>query len=423
MKSKDQAHSTLDLLFHCEGVPAEIISDGAKELVQGEFRRKVRAAGAHAKEIEPYSPWLNRAETAIKALKRMTNTAMSKSQASVRLWDICLELQCLIRSSIAHNIYALNDDVPNTAVSGDTTDISHLCEFAWYDWVWYLDPVDFPEDKRKLGRWLGPAHDIGDAMCARILARNSQIISRTTYSPLSTSDLNSQQVKLLQESFEKNVRLVMNEDDRIKNTYVFEVEPSEFETYSDHYTGDQETMPQADEYDHEAFNEYINAEVMIPRHDHIGAGRIIGQKKDRDGNPIGRSNPDPVLDTRILEVQFPDGNVQEYAANVIAEHLYSQVDDEGRRYLLMDETVDHRKDGSAVAADDLYYTDKRGVKQMRRTTKGWQLLLQWKDGSNTWIPLKDLKESNPVDVAEYVVANKLVHEPAFAWWVPDVLRK
>jgi hypothetical protein len=130
-----------------------------------------------------------------------------------------------------------------------------------------------------------------------------------------------------------------------------------------------------------------------------------------------------VLDTRILEVQFPDGNVQEYAANVIAEHLYSQVDDKGCRYLLMDEIVDHRKDGLAVAADDLCYTDKRGVKQMRRTTKGWQLLLQWKDGSNTWIPLRDLKESNPVDVAEYAVANKLVHEPAFAWWVPDVLRK
>jgi hypothetical protein len=96
MKSKGQAHDTLDLLFHCEGVPADIISDGAKELVQGEFRRKVRAAGVHAKEIESYSPWLNQAEAAIKALKRMTNTAMSKSQASVQLWDICLELQCLI---------------------------------------------------------------------------------------------------------------------------------------------------------------------------------------------------------------------------------------------------------------------------------------------------------------------------------------
>jgi hypothetical protein len=37
--------------------------------------------------------------------------------------------------------------------------------------------------------------------------------------------------------------------------------------------------------------------------------------------------------------------------------------------------------------------------------------------------LKDLKESNPVDVAEYVVANKLGSEPAFKWWVPYRLRK
>jgi hypothetical protein len=43
---------------------------------------------------------------------------------------------------------------------------------------------------------------------------------------------------------------------------------------------------------------------------------------------------------------------------------------------------------------------------MRQTTKGWQLLLQRKDGSPTWIPLKDLKELNPVDVAEYIIANK-----------------
>jgi len=61
LKSKGNAHETLDLLFHREGVPAEIISDGAKELVQGEFRRKVCAAGAHARQIEPYPPWLNQA--------------------------------------------------------------------------------------------------------------------------------------------------------------------------------------------------------------------------------------------------------------------------------------------------------------------------------------------------------------------------
>ena len=49
----------------------------------------------------------------------------------------------------------------------------------------------------------------------------------------------------------------------------------------------------------------------------------------------------------------------------------------------------------------------------RRTTKGWQLLVQWKDGSSSWTPLKDLKESNPVEVAKYAVANKIAKETAF----------
>ena len=31
--------------------------------------------------------------------------------------------------------------------------------------------------------------------------------------------------------------------------------------------------------------------------------------------------------------------------------------------------------------------------------------------------------SNPVEVAEYAVANQLVEEPAFAWWVKEVLRR
>jgi len=41
----------------------------------------------------------------------------------------------------------------------------------------------------------------------------------------------------------------------------------------------------------------------------------------------------------------------------------------------------------------------------------------------SWVLLKELKASFPIELAEYVVANKIVEEPAFAWWVKDVLRK
>jgi hypothetical protein len=40
----------------------------------------------------------------------------------------------------------------------------------------------------------------------------------------------------------------------------------------------------------------------------------------------------------------------------------------------------------------------------------------------TWVPVSELKASNPVQVAEYAVANHLVKEPTFAWWVKDALR-
>ena len=43
--------------------------------------------------------------------------------------------------------------------------------------------------------------------------------------------------------------------------------------------------------------------------------------------------------------------------------------------------------------------------------------------SETWVPLKDLKESHPVETAEYARSRNIANEPAFAWWVPYTLRK
>ena len=42
-------------------------------------------------------------------------------------------------------------------------------------------------------------------------------------------------------------------------------------------------------------------------------------------------------------------------------------------------------------------------------------------GSTSWVPLKDLKEGNPIKLAEYAEANLLLREPAFAWWAPGAL--
>jgi hypothetical protein len=47
-----------------------------------------------------------------------------------------------------------------------------------------------------------------------------------------------------------------------------------------------------------------------------------------------------------------------------------------------------------------------------------------KDTQDTvWYKLKDLKESHPVEVAQYAIDNDLDEEDAFRWWVPFTIRK
>ena len=59
----------------------------------------------------------------------------------------------------------------------------------------------------------------------------------------------------------------------------------------------------------------------------------------------------------------------------------------------------------------------------RQTTVGWALKIKCNNGSTLWVKLKDLKESNPVDVAEYATARGIQEEPDFSLWVPYTLRK
>ena len=59
----------------------------------------------------------------------------------------------------------------------------------------------------------------------------------------------------------------------------------------------------------------------------------------------------------------------------------------------------------------------------KKTTKGWDLLIEWTDGTSTWVPLKEVKAGNPVELAEYAVQADIANEPAFRWWVKSTLKK
>jgi hypothetical protein len=72
---------------------------------------------------------------------------------------------------------------------------------------------------------------------------------------------------------------------------------------------------------------------------------------------------------------------------------------------------------------DKYFLTSNGTKCMCQTTQGWKFLVEWSNGLRQWINLKLLKESNPIQVVEYATSRNIAEEPAFAWWVPYVLRE
>jgi hypothetical protein len=102
--------------------------------------------------------------------------------------------------------------------------------------------------------------------------------------------------------------------------------------------------------------------------------------------------------------------------------MYAQFDKEGNQFNIMDCIIDHKKDGHAVERAGMYIKHGRN-KKVRNKTKGWHLFVEWKDGTTSWERLEDLKEINPIEVAEYAVGKNLQDAPDFFWWVPHVLNK
>jgi hypothetical protein len=204
----------------------------------------------------------------------------------------------------------------------------------------------------------------------------------------------------------------------------FDMETTTHEAYEDE-RNPSESMPDADDEREEtpdSYDQYAGASVNVPIGDELLAGKVTGRKRELDGTMAGTANSNPMMDTRKYVVEFPDGRSDEYTAKVIAQNMYAQCDVEGNKFNLMDGIVGHKTDGNAVEPADMHI--KHGSnKQVRKTTVGWHLCVEWKNGSTSWECLAYLKESNPVEVADYAIGKNLQDKPAFVWWVPYVLKK
>ena len=159
----------------------------------------------------------------------------------------------------------------------------------------------------------------------------------------------------------------------------------EHDLYSDKDDGTQDHVPDADDLvvAPDTQDNYVGAEVNLSFGGTMRSGYIKRRARDSEEELFGTRNSNPILDTRLYEVEFPDGDVAEFTANVIAENMFSQCDGARNQYWLMSGIVDHKSNNKAVSKSDRYVVI-RGRQFPRKTTVRWKLCIEWRDGSTSW---------------------------------------
>ena len=118
---------------------------------------------------------------------------MKQTNTPAVTWDYCWEYESAFRSRVAvDNIY-LDDVTPYQKVHGYTPNVTEYTTFRWCDWVEYHDPER--PDKSRIGRCLGPCHNIRQGYCYYILSSDGKVVSRSTILPVSPESIASPDMK------------------------------------------------------------------------------------------------------------------------------------------------------------------------------------------------------------------------------------
>jgi len=478
MKAINQSEYMLALKSFCRevGVPERLVCDPHRTQISKDVRRFLYEVGTTLRVLERSTQWANLAERFIGMLKNGVRADLRESDAPMVFWDYCLERRVMIMNYTARSTHRLGGLNPYTATTFETADISNIATFGWFEWVYYLEDKNssrhkFPKALERLGRCLGPSKNHGSEMAQWVLKENGEIVPlrtlrRLTPHELSVTNETERDKRLL---FMNNIRrkygdaanlpppgvvtLPTIEEENEEELYQSWLEdPEDHDGWSDD-DGQVEAMavlvdevtrlgrypiptyhiPVADVCgangepvnDSSLVDLMIGIEVLLPQGEEgQELCKVLRRSVDSAGKTTGIYNEHPHLNSMIYDVECPDGTVKQYGANIIAQNVLEQVEDPDGHYAeRIKAVVDHRKQGNAVPRGKAYVTTRTGQKKLRQSTAGWDFLVEFHSGRRQWMQLKDLKEVNPVEVADYVAARGLIEEVAFQWWVPYTLRK
>ena len=95
---------------------------------------------------------------------------------------------------------------PREIISHSPVDVLEYIDFDFYGWVKYLDEVEYPENPKKLDRWLGVAHKVGSPMTNWVLKDNGLVIPHSSVQPLTKDEWLDNKEKKARDTFDATVK-------------------------------------------------------------------------------------------------------------------------------------------------------------------------------------------------------------------------
>jgi hypothetical protein len=87
--------------------------------------------------------------------------------------------------------------------------------------MYYYDKTNFPEGRELIGRWIGVAHNVGQALCFWILHKSGIPIARTTVRAIPKADMQVETIK--QEAYDQSISRKLGDHSLTDNDFSFEL--------------------------------------------------------------------------------------------------------------------------------------------------------------------------------------------------------
>lgn len=319
----------------------------------------------------------------IREVRKKWYRTMFKTNCPKRLWTYGVPYVCALMRMTASHTGRLQGRTPTEAILGETPDISEYLDFGFYDWVWFKRDAGIGEIE--IGKWLGVSKSTGSLMSYYVLPITGVPVSRTTVQRVTELEKQTEANQQRMAVFDKAIAAQFQEGSLVTTggkpdlaawSELLETDPDFAEEFAQ--TFDNPDVPEADaEFDPDSYDSYLNMELALERDDTTPEfAKVTKRMKDAAGDPIGTAHDNPILDTRLYEVEYLDGHKAALSANIIAENILSQVDHDGHRQMLFEAIIDHRNDGSELQEGEATIKNSSGVLRNIETTKGWECLIQ-----------------------------------------------